>query len=54
MSPIYHIIFGFVLIGLSIYLIKNEMSKAKKKYSIILLILSITTLIGGIGRLFII
>ncbi len=52
MNPIYHAIIGLVLIGLSIYLIKNETTKAKKKQSIVLLIISIATLIGGVGRLF--
>ncbi len=51
MNPIYHIIVGLVLVGLSVYLIKNETTKDKKKYSIVLLIISIATLIGGIGRL---
>ncbi len=52
MNPIYHIIIGLVLIGLSIYLIKNETTKAKKKHSIVLLIISIATLIGGVSRYF--
>ncbi len=50
MNPIYHIIVGLVLVVLSVYLIKNETTKDKKKYSMVLLIISIATLIGGIGR----
>ena len=50
MNPIYHIIVGLVLVGVSVYLIKNETDKVKKGHSIALLIISIATLIGGIGR----
>jgi hypothetical protein len=50
MNPIYHIIVGLVLIGVSVYLMKNETDKVKKRQSIALLIISIATLIGGIGR----
>jgi formate-dependent nitrite reductase membrane component NrfD len=54
MNPTFHIIIGLILVGLSIYLIKNETIKDKKRYSIVLLIISIFTLIGGIGRFIIV
>ncbi len=50
MNPIYHIIIGLVSVGLSIYLIKSETTKDKKRYYVVVLIISIATLIGGIGR----
>ncbi len=50
MKPIYHIIIGLIFVGVSVYLIKHETDKVKKGHSIARLIISIATLIGGIGR----
>ncbi len=50
MNPIYHTIIGLALVGISVYLMKNETNKVKKRHSRVLLIISIATLIGGIGR----